>query len=270
MVGTAPVESTSNLLKRSVFRGIIYQENLSFRSDREMNIEDYKEYMTSETLMGPNSARVLEELLTKYPFQRNTAIKVLDLGCGKGLTSLALARETGAKVYANDLWIAAEDNANRFSQWGVGEQISPVHEDANALAFDKGQFSLLVSIDSYHYFGTKEGFFEEKILPLLSDEAVVLIGIPGMKDEFSGRSEELLPEWLGNEAYMFRSPLEWKEIIGKHDRIEKLETWELDCFDMAWKDWLATDNQYALGDQQFFETVIKPYTCFVGIYIKIK
>ena len=235
-----------------------------------MNITDYKEYMTAEIMMGPNSGRILGELLEKYPLQRNSESKVLDLGCGKGLTSLILAKETGAKVYASDLWIPAEENAKRFSQWGAGEQIVPIREDANKLAFDKGQFSLLVSIDSYHYFAGEKGFFEEKILPFLSDNAVVLIGIPGMKDAYAGRSEELLPEWIGNDAYMFKSPMEWKEIIGRHDRIEKIETWEMGCFDLAWNEWLSTENEFAVGDKQFFETCIKPYTCFVGIYIKIK
>ena len=235
-----------------------------------MNIKSYKEYMTAEMLMGPNSARILEELLKQYPLQISDENKVLDLGCGKGLTSLILAKETGGKVYANDLWIPAEENAKRFSEWGMGDQIIPVHEDANALAFERGQFDLLVSIDSYHYFATENGFFEEKILPFLSDKAVVLIGIPGVKDEYAGRSEALLSDWLGSEAYMFKSPMEWEKIIGSHDRIEKTETWEMDCFDLAWEDWLATGNQYAVGDKQFFETLIKPYTCFVGICIRIK
>lgn len=235
-----------------------------------MKIEDYKDYRTAEILMGPNSARVLEELLAKHPLQLSSENKVFDLGCGKGLTSLILAKETGATVYANDLWIPAEENAKRFSQWGVGDQIIPIHQDANALTFDKGQFSALVSIDSYHYFAGKAGFFEAKMLPLLSDNAVVLIGIPGMKDAYAGRSEELLTQWLGNEAYMFKSPMEWQKIIGTHDRIEKVETWEMGCFDLAWNEWLATGNEYTLGDQKFFETIIRPYTCFVGIYIKIK
>ena len=235
-----------------------------------MNIEDYRTHMTAEMLMGPNSLRILEELFTKFPNSISSNSMVLDLGCGKGLTSLAIAKETGATVYANDLWISAEDNAKRFSDWGVGNQIIPVHEDANELSFEKRQFSALFSIDAYHYFATKKGFFENKILPFLNNNAVVLIGIPGIKDEYTGRSEELLPEWLGNEAYMFKSPMEWKEIIGNHDRIEKIETWEMGCFDLAWNEWFATEHKYALGDKQFFETLIKPYTCFVGIYIKIK
>ena len=235
-----------------------------------MNLVNYKEYISSELLMGPNSARILEELLMKYPVHLSSENKVLDLGCGKGLTPLILARETGAQIYANDLWIPAEDNAKRFCKWGVGEQIIPIHQDANALEFDNGQFSLLVSVDSYHYFATNKDFFANKILPLLRNEAVVLIGIPGIKDQYAGHSEELLSEWLGNEAYMFKSPKEWKEIIGNHDRIEKIETWEMGCFDLSWHEWLATENEYALGDKPFFETLIKPYTCFVGIYIKIK
>lgn len=235
-----------------------------------MNMKSYKEYITAEMLMGPNSARILEELLVKHPQQLSSEDKVLDLGCGKGLTSLILAKETGAQVYANDLWVSAKENKKRFEEWGVGGQMTPVWEDANHLSFAPKQFDLLVSVDSYHYFATGEGFFENKILPFLNDNASVLIGIPGIKDEYAGRSEELISEWLGNEAYMFKSPAEWKKIIGHHDRVETLETWEMGCFDPAWNEWLATENEYAMGDRKFFETIIKPYTCFVGIYIKIK
>ena len=113
-----------------------------------MNIEEYRQYMTAEMLMGPNSLGILEELLAKHPLTLSADDAVLDLGCGKGLTSFAIAKETCAKVYANDLWISAEDNAKRFSGWCVGEQIVPVHEDANELHFDEGQFAALISIDS--------------------------------------------------------------------------------------------------------------------------
>lgn len=235
-----------------------------------MNIEDYRKYMSAETMMGPNSIRILEELFGKCPLQFEKDDMVLDLGCGKGLTSFVIARETGAKVYANDLWISAEDNAERFKEWGMGEQITPVCEDANNLRFDKGQFQALVSIDSYHYFAGECGFFENKILPFLENKAVVLIGIPGIKNEYAGHSEELLFDWLGDEAYMFNSPKEWKEIIGDHSRIEKVETWEMECFENAWSEWFDTNQKYACGDKQHFETIIKPYTCFVGIFVKLK
>lgn len=235
-----------------------------------MNYNDYSKYISVETLMGPNSIRVLQELFSNYPIELNADDIALDLGCGTGLTSLVIAKETGAKVFANDLWVSAEDNARRFESWGVDGQVTPICEDANNLSFEDKKFKALFSIDSYHYFAGEKGYFESKLLPFLKDDAVVLIGIPGIKDKYAGRSEELLSAWLGNEAYMFKSPEQWKEIIGDHDRIETVRTWEMECFDDAWNDWLATDHEYARGDKQHFETIIKKYTCFVGIYIKIK
>ncbi|MBE5801706.1 MAG: methyltransferase domain-containing protein [Clostridiales bacterium] len=235
-----------------------------------MHFSDYARYISAETLMGPNSVRILEELFRKYPLQLAAEDQVLDLGCGTGLTSLVIAKETGAKVCANDLWIGAEENARRFKDWGVGQQVTPSCEDANDLSFDKKQFQALVSVDSYHYFAGEPGFFENKILPFLNNKAEVLIGVPGIKDTFEGRSDELLSAWLGDESYMFKSPKLWKEIIGSHGSLEKVETWEMECFDNAWSEWFATNHEYALGDKRYFETMIKPYTCFVGIYVKIR
>ncbi len=244
--------------------------NRDLEEVRHLDISNYKKYISEKTMMGPNSIRILEELFDKHPLHSAIDDQVLDLGCGTGLTSLVIAKETGAKVYANDLWISAEENGKRFAQWGVSEQIVPVCEDANNLHFDKKQFNALISIDSYHYFAGCEGFFQEKILPFLKDGGVVLIGIPGLKDDYTGRAEELLSDWLGADAYMFKSPAQWKELIGHHDRIEAVKTWEMDCFRKAWNEWLTTNNEFACSDRQYFETIIRPYTCFVGIYIKLK
>ena len=235
-----------------------------------MNYKDFEKYISAKTMMGPNSARVLEELLCRYPLQFKTDDTILDLGCGTGLTSLIIAKETGTKVYANDLWVRAEDNAKRFAEWGIDKQVTPICEDAINLHFDVNYFNAVMSVDSYHYFAGQKGFFQDKILPFIKDKGVVLIGIPGLKNSYSGRSEELLSDWLGDEAYMFKSADQWKEIIGTHDRIEEVETWEMSCFDKAWDEWLACDNEFAQGDKVFFDSIIKPYTTFVGIYVKVK
>ena len=91
-----------------------------------MNIDNYRAYISAETMMGPNSVRILAELFDKYPLQVVSDDRILDLGCGTGLTSLIIAKETGARVSANDLWISEEENRKRFAEWGVGEQITPV------------------------------------------------------------------------------------------------------------------------------------------------
>lgn len=235
-----------------------------------MNFSNYKKYISKKTMMGPNSVRILEELFSRYPLHLTSDDEILDLGCGTGLTSLVIAKETKAKVYADDLWINAQDNTKRFAEWGISEQVIPVCEDANNLHFNEKQFNALVSIDAFHYFAGQAGFFQNKLLPFIKNKGVALIGIPGLKNAYTGQANALLSNWLGDEAYLFKSPDHWKEIIGSHARIETVETWEMSCFDKAWDEWLTSGHEFARGDKQHFETIIKPYTCFVGIYIKLK
>lgn len=234
-----------------------------------MNISNYQKYILEETMMGPSSVRILEELLRLCSLQFNSDNQILDLGCGRGLTSFIIAKETGAKVYANDLWISAAENKKRFIKWGIDRQVIPVCEDANHLHFEEKLFDAVFSIDAYHYFAGNKGFFENNIMPFIKDGGIALIGIPGIKDEFEGRAAELLSDWLGEDSHMFKSPKLWKEIIGSNNRIFSVRTWEMKCFNTAWSEWLEIDNDYAAGDKKYFDLIIKPYTCFVGIEVKI-
>ena len=84
----------------------------------------YKMYFNKDYLMGPNSVRLLEEMLEKYPLEKG--MRVLDLGCGKGLTSLFLAKEADVNVFANDLWISATENHTRFNEWQISD-LSLIH-----------------------------------------------------------------------------------------------------------------------------------------------
>ncbi len=235
-----------------------------------MRSDAYTSYFQAQNLMGPNSIRLLDELLEEYPLHLCAEQKILDLGCGTGLTSLFLARETGATVYANDLWIPAEDNRKRFADWGCADRLIPVHEDANRLSFEPEMFDALVSIDAYHYFGGREGFFAERILPFLKPGGIALIAVPGMKTAYDGRSEELMRDWLGEESYMFQSPLFWRRMMGEHPQIKAVRTWEMKSFRQAWQEWFRTGHPYAMGDLGHYERLIVPYTCFVGIMVRKK
>ena len=42
-------------------------------------VENYREFFTKEYLMGPNSLRLLDEMLRKYPLKEGS--RVMDLDC---------------------------------------------------------------------------------------------------------------------------------------------------------------------------------------------
>ena len=80
----------------------------------------------------------------------------------------------------------------------------------------------------------------------------------------------MLTAWAGDEAYMFQSVEFWKRIIGEHEDIEEVRTWEMSLFDMAWQEWFDTKHEYALNDKKYFDSMIKPFTNFVGIMVRKK
>ena len=51
------------------------------------SVEKYRQYFTKEYLMGPNSFRLLDELIRRKPSDARFH-RTLDLGCGFALTSI--------------------------------------------------------------------------------------------------------------------------------------------------------------------------------------
>ena len=82
--------------------------------------EKYRQYFTRDCLMGPNSFRLLDELIRRAPASP-CYDRTLDLGCGMALTSVFMANETPAEqVYAFDLWVSATDNYKRIRSLDLG------------------------------------------------------------------------------------------------------------------------------------------------------
>lgn len=85
-------------------------------------------------------------------------MRVLDLGCGKGLSSIFIAKEFGAQVWALDVQTSASDNYQRAVAAGVGELVFPIRGDARQLPFGADFFDCVVSCNSYYLFGTDETY----------------------------------------------------------------------------------------------------------------
>lgn len=108
----------------------------------------YEARRVLEHQMGPNVLWLTESLRTRLDLR--PGMRVLDLGCGRALSSIFLAREFGVPVWASDLWVAASDNAQRVREAGLERLVYPVHAGAHALPFAAGFFDAIVCVDAYH------------------------------------------------------------------------------------------------------------------------
>lgn len=234
------------------------------------NIEKYRQYFTKDYLMGPNSFRLLDELIRRSPEDVHFD-RTLDLGCGYALTSMFIANETDSQnVYAFDLWIPASENYLRIQNNHLEDKIIPIHGDALDMPFAHNYFDSIISVDSYHYFGCKEGVFAEKILPYVKKGGYVMIAIPGIKEEPQGELNEVFMTWAeGDDSELFKTIGWWKNLLNdeckdQYDIIVK----EAECFDVAWQEWFDTGHEFGMRDKEFLEKGLEQILNFILIYVR--
>jgi SAM-dependent methyltransferase len=127
-------------------------------------------------LMGPNCLWLVEDLAARAGIAAGD--RVLDLGCGAALTSIFLARELGAEVWAADLWVAPDGNLARIREAGVADRVFPLAAEAHRLPFAQGFFDSVLSVDAYHYFGTEVRYLSY-LAQFVRPGGTVAIAVPG-------------------------------------------------------------------------------------------
>lgn len=232
-----------------------------------------KKYETPELMekiMGPNPIKLEEELMLGNKIPDGSV--VCDLGSGRGLTSVFLAKEYGFKVYAVDLWSDPEENKKFFESMGLTEeQIIPVKADAENLPFEKDFFDAVVTTDSYNYFGRNSGYLDEKLLPFVKSGGYIYISIPGMKkDCHDDLPKELLLSWTPEQLDYMHDAAYWKAMVEQCVGAELIEIGEMESNDEVWADWLKQDNEYAVGDRKSMEAGGGKYLNFIKIVLRKK
>lgn len=220
-------------------------------------------------LMGPSSLRLIEELTSHLSIE--PGMRILDLGCGTGLTSIYLAKKYGVQVIASDLWISPTENAKRFAKLEVDHLVTPIYAEAHQLPYAENYFDIIVAIDSYHYFGHKEQYLDEHLIKFLKPGGTIAIAVPGLQEHCNNEPPEaLLPFW--DNDMNFYSPSWWKSHWSKSSELEhdSILAFELDCHQAAWEDWLYCGHEYGIGDQKFIAADEWKYLNSVAVIAKKK
>ena len=226
--------------------------------------ETYDKAFINENLMGPNPLKMLEELTDKLDLR--PGMRVLDLGCGKGLTSIFLAKEFGVHVYATDLWIGATENYRRFSQLGLDDRIIPIHADANALPFAEEYFDAAISIDAYYYFGRTPSFMDSKLAPFVRQGGLIALAFPGfIEDIHDDLPQEFLLSWRKEDLDTFHSCKWWRELLSQSQKTEMPCVAEMKCFQSSWDDWLQSNIDYAVNDRKSMEAGAGRYMNMISV-----
>jgi cyclopropane fatty-acyl-phospholipid synthase-like methyltransferase len=185
---------------------------------------------------GGANALWLVEWLTEA-VELRPGMRVLDLGCGKAVSSIFLRREFGVEVWAVDLWISASENLRRIHDAGVGDGVFPLHADAHALPFAREFFDAIVSIDSFPYCGTDDRYLGN-LLRFLKPGGAIGIAGAGLTREFEdGVPEHLRAWWLPEtpDINCLHSAAWWKQ---HWERSGLLDLRLADTLPDGWKYWL--------------------------------
>ena len=199
---------------------------------RYLRSNAYDPQWVLDNQMGPNALWLIEALTEIL--QITPGMRVLDLGCGTALTSIFLAKEFGAQVWATDLWIEASANQKRIRAADVESLVVPIHAEAHALPFAGDFFDVIVSVDAYHYFGTDDLYIGYMTHFLRKGGRIAMVA-PGLVSETGSQiPEELTPYWVWDFC-SFHSPEWWQE---HWEKTGKVHVDRADFIENGWKDWL--------------------------------
>ncbi|WP_328356468.1 methyltransferase domain-containing protein [Streptomyces sp. NBC_00445] len=189
-----------------------------------------------ENQMGPNALWLLEWLAPALGLDTlRPGARVLDLGCGRAMTSVFLAREYDTQVTAADLWIDPDDNARRIAEAGFADRVLPMRVEAHDLPFAEGSFDAIVSIDAYQYFGTND-LYLPTLARLLKPGGRIGVVVPALRQEPEGTEPpaHLKPYWEPD-FWCFHTADWWRRHWTRSGAVE-VET--SDWLDDGWRDWL--------------------------------
>lgn len=201
--------------------------------------------------------------------------RVLDLGCGRGLSSIFLAREYGAQVWAADLWIKPTENYERFRQAGVDERVFPILADARALPFAEGFFDAILCTDAYIYFGTDD-LYLDSLQRFVKPGGFIGITVPGFMRELDGAlPEHLLPFWA-QECWTWHSADWWRWHWARTGLLDDVQAEVLADGWKLWRQWkqarrlVEGDTESLLSDLRVLEVDQGRYMGFIKLSARRK
>jgi len=196
--------------------------------------------LLQKTMWGPNGIRQSEELASHFTITKD--MRILDLGCGLGLSSIYLAKAHGATVFATDLFADPTENHKRFESLGIADKvISMTLDGTKPLPFAERYFDIIFSVGAYNMFGDTEEALPN-LIPYVKKGGYIAVSFPGLKYDFGDNvPPEMQPFWDVPEVARYVRGIEWwRDLFNKAEGIEIITISEQTCHDIAWEEYIAS------------------------------
>ena len=194
-------------------------------------------------------------------------MKVLDLGCGRAMSSIFLHREFGVQVWAADLWFDPSENLQRIRDAGAQEGVFPLRADARALPFANEFFDAILSIDSFVYYGTEDHYLHY-LSRLLKPGGQLGIAQVGLTHEVGDPLPDHLRDWWKqDQLWSFHTAAWWKHHWNRTGVVEVEVADVLSEGWSYWVEWLRTVAPHNTQEITALETDVGRhlgYTRIVG------
>lgn len=191
-------------------------------------------------------------------------MRVLDLGCGRAMSSIFLHNEFGVKVWATDLWTSVSENYERISDAGMEQSVFPIHADARSLPFAAGFFDVIISIDSYPYYGT-DAFYLGTLARFLKPGGQIGIAGAGLVQEIKDELPVHLRDWWTPDLWCLHTA-EWWRRHWERSGILDIDT--VDTMADGWLRWLDWHRAIAPDNQLEIEALEKDQGRYLG-YVRV-
>lgn len=168
-------------------------------------------------------------------------MRVLDLGCGRGASSVFLAVEFGVQVWSTDLWFPVDERARRIRDAGVADAVFPIHADAHDLPFARDFFDAVVSIDSYVYYGTDD-LYLANLARLVRPGGQIGIAGAGLAGEIEAGPPEHLREWWEPSLACLHTADWWRNHWGRSGVVDVEDATTLPDGWRLWLQWQRAIN----------------------------
>ena len=181
---------------------------------------------------------------------------VLDLGCGRGDSSIFLAQHFGVKVVSIDLWISATERSKKFAARGYRHDIVPLRLDVKKpLPFAEDYFDAIFCVQALHSFGGSVAFLQHLLKHLkvggrfsvastCFNEAVTRETLPSVYRYTDGWDAQY-------EKYHW--PAWWKALFVEAGLVEVIECRELDDGVILWEDDVLYGAEKVLWRETYFQ-----------------